>query len=117
MQLPYSRLLMTMPPGQCLLPSLCGKCSPKCLLPSLCGECIGIGLRLGTHGFGFGHCAGWTFYGMGSRPLPHLPKKHGITSGLDLILYPQLNGPHQRVGVRIPNSIGHAKARESISPT
>ena len=115
MQLLYSRLLMTMPPTQCLLPLLCGKCFPGCLLPPLCG--IGIGLGLGTHGFGFGHCAGWTFYGTGNHPLPHLPKKHGKTSGLDLIPYPQFKGPCKSVGVRIPNSRGHAKVWESVSPT
>ena len=75
MQLLYSRFLMTMPPRQCLLPSLCGECFPGCLLPSLCGECIGIGLGFGTHGFGFGHCARWKFCDTGNRPLPHLPKK------------------------------------------
>ena len=75
MQLLYSRFLMTMPPRQCLLPSLCGECFPGCLLPSLCGECIGIGLGFGTHGFGLGHCAGWKFCDTGNRPLPHLPKK------------------------------------------
>ena len=35
MQLLYSRLLMNMPPRQCLLPSLCGECFPGCLLPAL----------------------------------------------------------------------------------
>ena len=53
----------------------CGDCFPGCLLPSLCGECIGIGLGFGTHGFGFGHCAGWKFCDTGNRPLPHLPRK------------------------------------------
>ena len=54
---------------------------------------------------------------MGNCPLPHLPKKRRKTSGLDLIPYPQLKGPRQSVGVRIPNSRGHAKAWESVSPT
>ena len=80
MQLLYSQFLMTMPPRQCLLPSLCGEYFPGCLLPSLCGRCIGIGLGFGTHGFGFGHCAGWKFCDTGNRPLPHLPKKRGKTS-------------------------------------
>ena len=31
--------------------------------------------------------------------------------------YPQLKGPHQSVGLRIPNSRGHTKAWESVSPT
>ena len=31
--------------------------------------------------------------------------------------HPQLEGPRQSVGVRIPNSRGHAKAWESVSPT
>ena len=31
--------------------------------------------------------------------------------------YPQLKGPHQKVGVRIPNSRGYARAWESASPT
>ena len=32
-------------------------------------------------------------------------------------LYPQLEGPHQSVGVHIPNSRGHTKVWESVSPT
>ena len=31
--------------------------------------------------------------------------------------YPKLKGPRQNVGVRIPNSRGHTKAWESVSPT
>ena len=31
--------------------------------------------------------------------------------------YPQLEGPHQSVGVCIPNSRGHTKVWESVSPT
>ena len=58
MQLLYSRFLMTMPPRQCLLPSLCGECFPGCLLPSLCGECIGIGLGFSTQGLGLGTVLG-----------------------------------------------------------
>ena len=78
---------MTMPPRQCLLPSLCGECFPGCLLPSLCGECIGIGLGFSTHGFGFGHCAGWKFCDTGYEQTNRLtnkshklvwPQQHGV---------------------------------------
>ena len=79
MQLLYSRFLMTMPPRQCLLPSLCGECFPGCLLPSLCGECIGIALGFGTHGFGFGHCLVGSFVTRGAAPCRTYLKKHGGT--------------------------------------
>ena len=43
-------------------------------------------------------------------PTQEATPKHGSP-------YPQLEGPCQSMGVRIPNSRGHGKAWESISPT
>ena len=83
-------------PTWCLLPSLCGECFPGCLLPSLDGDCMYCDLGFGTHRFGFGHHA--ERFCKGNRPLEHLPKKSAEKC-------------------RIPNSRGHTKAWESVSPT
>ena len=63
--------------------------------PSACGVCICGGLGLGTHRFGFGHCAGWMIiFCKGNRPFKKLPKK---TRKSARVHTPQRNGTHQHI--------------------
>ena len=88
---------------------LLGLLTRRCLLPLVsCCATLAAFLFLGRSSF-------LALYDMGTRTLPHIRKKHRKTLDVDIMVWAQ--GVNQSMRFIIPNSRGHTKTWESISPT